>query len=132
MTGRPDRATRSPQPARQIAFRLGLSAEARAALLLRVKGYRILARRWQSRAGEIDLVARRGATVVFVEVKARGALEEAAAAVTVRQQRRIAAAAAAWLARHPAMQPCALRFDVILVVPRRWPRHIEDAFRPLC
>src|SRR5205085_1078996 len=67
-----------PSPERQAAFRRGLSAETRAALLLRVKGYRILARRWQSPVGEIDLVAWRRRVLVFVEVKARARLDDAA------------------------------------------------------
>jgi putative endonuclease len=85
---------------RTVAFRLGLSAETRAAALLLVKGFRIVARRWRSPVGEIDLVVRRGRLLVFVEVKARGAFDDAAEAVTERQRRRIAAAAEAWLASH--------------------------------
>jgi putative endonuclease len=88
------RGAAAPKPApraeRQVAFRLGLSAETRAAALLLAKGFRIVARRWRSPVGEIDLVARRGRLLVFVEVKARGVLEDAAEAVTPRQQRRIA------------------------------------------
>src|SRR6266566_1510804 len=62
-----------PSPQRRAAFRRGLSAETRAAVLLVVKGYRILARRWQSPVGEIDIVARRRRVLIFVEVKARAA-----------------------------------------------------------
>lgn len=116
------------EPRRQVAFRLGLSAETRAAALLLAKGYRIAARRWRSPAGEIDLVARRGALLIFVEVKARATLDDAAYSVTERQKRRIAAAASAWLGEHPQDAACDIRFDAILVVPRRWPRHIEAAF----
>jgi putative endonuclease len=116
-------------PRRRAAFQLGLSAETRAALLLLIKGYRILARRWKSPVGEVDLIARRGRLLVFVEVKAREHLDEAAEAVTARQQRRIVAAAGAWLARYPGKPPSEVRFDAILVVPRRLPRHIRGAFR---
>src|SRR5687767_12823599 len=89
-----------PRPERQAAFRLGVSAETRAAALLLAKGYRIVARRWKSPVGEIDIVARRRGTLVFVEVKARDQLDAAAEALTLRQRARIIAAARAWLARH--------------------------------
>ena len=79
----------APSPERQVAFKLGLSAEGRAAALLLAKGFRIVARRFRSPVGEIDIVARRGALLIFVEVKARRALDDAAWAVTQRQKRRI-------------------------------------------
>src|SRR5262245_63435169 len=107
-----------PEPQRQVAFRLGLSAETRAAALLMAKGFRIVARRWKSPVGEIDLVARRRRLLVFVEVKARAAFDDAAEAVTERQRRRIVAAAQAWLARHGGDLDCDNRFDAVLVVPR--------------
>jgi putative endonuclease len=119
---------REPRPERQAAFRLGLSAESRAAALLLAKGYRIVARRWRSPVGEVDLVARRGNLLVFIEVKARHRLDDAAEAVTERQQRRIAAAAEAWLASHDEDTACNIRFDAILVAPWRMPRHIPAAF----
>ena len=119
---------RDPQPKRQAAFLLGLSAEMRAAAFLLAKGYRIAARRWRSAAGEIDIVARRGNLLIFVEVKARGSFDEAAYSVTPRQQQRIASAAAIWLADHTEDAQRVMRFDAILVAPRRWPRHIEAAF----
>ena len=117
-----------PRPERQIAFRTGLSAESRAAAFLIVKGFRILARRWRSPVGEIDIVARRRGVLVFVEVKARERLDDAAEAVIVRQQRRIIAAAEAWLARHPDDVNSDIRFDVVLVAPKSLPRHIQGAF----
>jgi putative endonuclease len=117
-----------PSPERRAAFRRGLSAESRAALLLFVKGYRILARRWQSPVGEIDIVARRRGILVFVEVKARARLDDAAEAVSECQRRRIAAAAQALLAGHPEHASAGIRFDAVLVTPRRWPRHIAAAF----
>ena len=128
----PRRRTAAPRPApraeRQVAFRLGLSAETRAAALLLAKGFRIVARRWRSPVGEIDLVARRGRLLVFVEVKARGVIDDAAEAVTPRQQRRISAAARAWLARHAEDLDRDIRFDAVLVAPWRLPRHIPAAF----
>jgi putative endonuclease len=117
-----------PRPERRAAFNLGLSAENRAKALLLAKGFRIVARRWRSPAGEIDIVARRGRLLVFVEVKARNHLDEAAESVTPRQRRRIVTAAEAWLAMHPEDMSCDMRFDAVLVAPRRWPRHIPAAF----
>lgn len=115
-------------PARVAAFRTGLSAEARAAAYLMAKGYRILAKRFRTRYGEIDLVARRRDLIVFVEVKARASLDDAAYAVTPRQQRRIIDAAQAWLMAHPEHAELELRFDAVLVAPRRLPRHLLAAF----
>jgi len=123
----PDR-TELPSPERQVAFRLGLSAETRAAALMLAKGYRIVARRWRSPVGEIDLVVRRGRVLAFVEVKARVRFDDAAEAVTPRQQRRIVAAAAAWLASHPGDANRDIRFDVVLVAPWRIPHHMPAAF----
>jgi putative endonuclease len=119
-----------PQPSkdRVAAFRLGLSAESRAALFLIAKAYRIVARRWRTPFGEIDIVARRRNDLVFVEVKARAALDDAAEAVTERSKRRIAAAAELWLAHRPADAQCNIRFDVILMAPGKMPRHIVNAF----
>jgi putative endonuclease len=105
-----------------------LSAESLAAALLLAKGYRILARRLRTPVGEVDIVARRGDTLVFVEVKARERLDDAAEAVTERQKRRIIAATQMWLATHPNDARQNIRFDAILVAPRRWPRHIVGAF----
>src|SRR5712691_1036271 len=117
-----------PRPERQVAFRTGLSAESRAAMLLIAKGFRILARRWKSPVGEIDIIARRRALLVFVEVKARETLDDAAWAVSERQRSRIIAAAEAWLARNPDDRIRDIRFDAILVAPGRVPRHIPAAF----
>ena len=118
----------APRPERQVAFALGLSAESRAAAFLIAKGYRIVARRWRSPVGEIDIVARRRRTLIFVEVKARLPHDDAAEAVIVRQQRRIVAAAEAWLASHPGDINYEMRFDVVLVAPKSLPRHIQAAF----
>src|ERR1700731_347897 len=119
---------RVPQPERQVAFRLGISAESRAAAFLIAKGYRILARRWRSPAGEIDIIARRRQLLVFVEVKARENFDDAAWSVTDRQRARIAAAAEAWLARQGDHDFQDMRFDAVLVGPGRIPRHLQAAF----
>jgi putative endonuclease len=126
---RPPRAARPPpRPERQAAFRVGISAESRAAVYLIAKGFRILARRWRSPLGEIDIVARRRQLLVFAEVKARASLDEAAESVNERQRRRIAAAAEIWLAANPDKTIRDIRFDAILVVPGKIPRHIPAAF----
>ncbi len=124
----PDALAKLPSPERVAAFRTGLSAEARAAAYLMAKGYRILARRFRTRYGEIDLVARRRNLIAFVEVKARASLDEAAYAVTPRQQQRIIDAAQAWLMAHPEHANFELRFDAMLIAPRRLPRHLLAAF----
>jgi putative endonuclease len=125
---RPRPLAPAPRPERQVAFRLGLSAESRAAAFLIAKGFRILARRFRSPVGEIDIVARRRHLLVFVEVKARATLDDAAWSVTERQQTRIVSAAEAWLARYPDDSIRDIRFDAMLVAPGRLPRHIPAAF----
>src|SRR6185295_11837023 len=122
-SGRPE-----PRPERQAAFHIGISAESRAAVFLIAKGFRILARRWRSPVGEIDIIARRRSLLVFVEVKARADLDDAAWSVTERQRRRIVAAAEAWLAHNPDARIRDIRFDAMLVAPGRIPRHITAAF----
>ncbi len=117
-----------PRPERQVAFRLGLSAESRAAVFLVAKGFRILARRWKSPLGEIDIVARRRHLLIFVEVTARPDLDDDAWSVTPRQQARIAAAAEIWLAQFPDQSIRDIRFDAVLVAPGRIPRHLPAAF----
>jgi putative endonuclease len=122
------RPAKAASLARVEAFRTGLSAESRAAAFLLAKGYRILARRFRTPHGEIDIVARRRNTIAFVEVKARETLDEAAYAVTPRQQARIIAAAQAWLMAHGEHEGYDLRFDAMLIAPRRLPRHLMAAF----
>jgi putative endonuclease len=118
----------APRPDRVAAFRVGISAESRAAAFLLAKGYRIVARRFKTPVGEIDIVARRRRALVFVEVKARARLDDAAEAVTERGKRRIVAAAHAWLAAHPDDAMAEIRFDAIMVAPGKLPRHIANAF----
>ncbi|WGS20819.1 MULTISPECIES: YraN family protein [unclassified Bradyrhizobium] len=120
--------TESASPERVAAFRTGISAESRAAAYLMAKGYRILAKRFRTPYGEIDLVARRRNLLVFVEVKARASLDEAAYAVTPRQQQRIINAAQAWLMAHPEHAEFDLRFDAVLIAPKSLPRHLLAAF----
>lgn len=113
---------------RQRRFAVGLRAEFIATLVLRAKGYRVLARRYKTPVGELDIVARRGRRLAFVEVKRRATLDEAAFSVTPKAQRRLIRAAQFWLGRWPKYQdydPC---FDLILLAPGRWPQHLQDAF----
>lgn len=122
-------AERDSGERRRRAERWGLSAESRACWALRLKGYAIIARRFKSPRGEIDIVARRGRLIAFVEVKARASLMQALEAVTPRTRRRIEAAAADWSVRNPGFADFAWRYDIVAVIPRRWPKHVADAFR---
>ena len=114
---------------RQRREQVGRRAERAAVWLLRFKGYRILARRFRLPVGEIDIVARRGHTVAFIEVKARASEGAALESVTPRQQQRIVRAALVFLQRHPAYSAFDLRFDLITVTPGNLPRHHLDAWR---
>ncbi|MRI56211.1 YraN family protein [Methylobacterium sp. DB1607] len=122
--------SRLPDPVarRRATHGRGLSAEAWALLALMLKGYRPLARRFTASGGEIDLIVRRGRTVAFVEVKARATLDAAAIAIDARKRARLSRAARAWLARHPQPANATLRADAVFVAPRRWPRHLPNAF----
>ena len=115
---------------RRAAYRHGLAAELAAAALLLAKGYSLLARRYRTPLGEIDLIVRRGRLIAFVEVKARASQAEALASVSAGAERRIVGAADLWLAKHPAARGFDLRFDMVLVAPWSWPQHLPDAFRP--
>ena len=115
---------------RRRAFRFGLHSETLTAWMLRLKGYRILARRFRTPAGEIDIVAARASLLVFLEIKARAERDAAATALTARQRTRIERASALFVARHPALSSFRQRFDMVLVQPWRWPVHLKDAWRP--
>jgi len=115
---------------RRRADRAGRWAEALCALALRANGYRILARRFRTPVGELDIVARRGRVLAFIEVKARASFTLAAESIAARQRHRVERAAGAYLASHPALARLDPRFDAMLVAPWRWPRHIRDAWRP--
>jgi putative endonuclease len=119
-----------PREARQAAYSLGRNAERIAALWLRLKGYRVIARGVRTALGEIDLVVRRGQVLAFVEVKARQELDTAAAAITPRQRGRIVRAAEAFRLKHEGLARLAPRFDAVLLRPGRLPRHVPDAWRP--
>lgn len=92
------------------------------------KGYRILAHRYRTKLGEIDLIARRGDLVLIVEVKARPTLVAAMEAVARDSERRIEGAADLWLSRQPDYGRLSVRFDLVAVLPWRWPVHVENVF----
>ena len=111
----------------------GHLAEFLARMLFRCKGYRVIAANYVTgrgtRAGEVDFIAVRGKTVVFVEVKQRSSLEKAAEAVLSRKQKRIWRGAEAFLQKHPQYADCDIRFDVVMVKLPFKIRHLTDAFR---
>jgi putative endonuclease len=115
---------------RRQAERRGRRAETVAALWLAAKGYRVLARGFRTRQGEVDLIVRRGAIVAAVEVKTRAATAAALEAVLARQRQRVAAAALLYLSRLPDGASLALRFDIVVIVPWRLPYHIMGAWEP--
>jgi putative endonuclease len=115
--------------AKRRALRRGHRAELLCLWHLRLRGWRILARRFRVPSGEVDLIARRGKVLAAIEVKARDSLALAAEAVGPRQRRRVARALDHFVARHPELARLDLRYDVMLVLPGRLPRHIADAWR---
>ncbi len=123
-----------PGPRDETAERLRAWQRGRAAELLcvwhlRLRGYRVLARGYRVAVGEIDIIARRGSVVAAIEVKARDTREAAGEAIAPRQRRRIARAFEQFLAGHPWLAGLTLRFDVMLVTPRRLPQHLPNAWR---
>jgi putative endonuclease len=114
--------------ARVRAYRSGLFAETLPALLLRLKGHRVVARRYETPVGEIDLVALKGKRLAFIEVKRRKTAEDAAWTVPAKRRRRIVRAAQYWLAGHPDFAGHDIAFDVVLTAPWRGPQHIANAF----
>jgi putative endonuclease len=124
----PPSPSKPKSKARITAYRGGHRGEALAALFLQCKLYRIVQRRYKTPVGEIDLIAERFGTTVFVEVKARRRAESEAETLQGVNQSRILRAAQYWLARHPAKAATPLRFDIIFLTPGRWPRHLTNAF----
>ena len=113
---------------RRKAYRRGHRGEWLAAVALMLKGYRILARRYRTKLGEIDLIARRGDLVAIVEVKVRATLAQAMEAIAQESEHRIEGAADLWLARQPDHARLSVRFDMVAILPRRWPVHVENVF----
>ena len=109
---------------RQARFRLGHWAEWVAAVSLTLRGYRILARRCKNHCGEIDLIAVRGSTLAFVEVKARATMEDAQASISRKQAARTRRAASLWLSHRTRYHRYEQRFDAVYVVAGWWPYHV--------
>lgn len=114
---------------KQKAYKKGHTAETLAAWLLRVKGYSILARREKTPVGEIDLIARRGKLLIFVEVKARTCETAAAEAITPKNRDRVIRAAQYYIGNRPALAGYTMRFDAILLSSNGFPRHVKDAWQ---
>lgn len=123
MNGRTEGGATSAE--RRARHRSGLASELLAAIYLFCCGYRILARRFRTHSGEIDLIAAKGRLIAFIEVKRRLNEEAAASAIAPRQRQRILRTADAWMARNRRYADYDRRFDVIFLLPRRWPRHLE-------
>lgn len=115
---------------RRAALAFGNLGENLGVLVLMLKGYRIITRRYQSPVGEIDIIARRGGSLVFIEVKARESMDVAAMSISANQQKRIVRAAQAFVQGRNDLSGLDMRFDALLVAPYQWPRHIVDAWRP--
>jgi putative endonuclease len=113
---------------RRATFARGRFAETVALMFLMAKGYRPLARRYAAAGGEIDLIVVRGSTVVFVEVKARGLMDDALVAIHAAKRRRFSRAVRAWLARNAWAATRTWRADAVFVAPRALPRHLKAAF----
>lgn len=113
---------------RRKALRRGSAAEYIAAIFLMLKGYRILALRYKTKLGEIDIIARKGDLAVFVEVKARADEMGAVDAVSYASQKRIRAASDLWLARQRDYVQLSQRYDIVAILPGKLPRHFPDAF----
>ncbi len=126
---RPAAGSRRSTAGRRRAERRGRFAEWLCLWHLRLHGWKIVARGWRCPAGEIDIVARRRRVLAIIEVKSRAHVGEAAEALSPRQRRRIARAAEALLLSRPDLTGLDVRFDVMLLIPGRLPRHWRDAWR---
>ncbi|WP_420430291.1 YraN family protein [Hyphobacterium sp.] len=115
---------------RRAAENRGRQAERVAALWLALKGYRILARRAKTGAGELDLVARKGGVLAIVEVKARATIDAGLQAISPQQQKRIMRGASSYAGRRPDLAGLAIRYDLIIIRPWRLPHHARQFFWP--
>ena len=106
----------------------GLRAEAIAKLYLQMKGYHVLADRFKTPLGEIDLIVKKDNVVAFIEVKLRKTEDAAAEAIHAKNQSRVRNAAELYLQKHPEYNEYELRFDALVMAPGRWPRHIQNAW----
>jgi len=114
---------------KKTSYKTGLFAEGLCRLRLRLAFYRILEMRYKTPVGEIDILASKGNTVIAIEVKARQTMGEALEAISPAQRRRIARALEYYIAHNPKFSNASLRFDAMAVMPKRWPRHIKNAWQ---
>ena len=121
-------SNKAPNRSRIAAEKRGRRAEFWAAMMLRLKGYRIIKMRYRTKQGEIDIIARKGDLVAMVEVKARKSISDALDSVTHTAQRRIINAGDTWLAQQHDYAKLSIRYDIIAVVPRKWPHHAKGAW----
>ena len=119
---------KSAQVKRSKAQKRGRRGEWLAAMSLRLKGYRIIERGFRTKLGEIDIIARKGDLIAIVEVKARSNITAALDAVGGQSRQRIANATDIWLSRQRDFARLSVRFDIVAVVPGKWPKHFRDAF----
>jgi putative endonuclease len=114
---------------RRETYDAGVFAEALACLFLRLKGYKIITKRFKTKSGEIDIIAKTASVIVFVEVKKRVTVNDALACVSSHNISRVRRAAQWWLQCNTRVADnCDIRFDVIAIAPYCWPRHISNAF----
>lgn len=111
------------------SYQRGIAAENRAALYLRLKGYKILARRYKTRVGEIDIIARKKQNLVAVEVKTRKNMDHALESVSAKNQSRVARTLQYYVQGCPHLHGCTMRFDVIVYTPPFHFRHLDNAWR---
>lgn len=113
---------------RRRAFKKGVIAEYICAIVLLLKGYSILKMRYKTKVGEVDIIAKKGGALVFIEVKARPTLAQGLEAITPQAQQRIARAASLYVQKHPPYTGLTLRFDVMVWGRKFWPHHLVNAF----
>lgn len=113
---------------KETNYRKGVRAERYAAWYLRFKGYKIMAQRYKTPYGEVDIIAKRGKVIAIIEVKARMNEELARQAITYKGGKRILAAAKHWLSKQSNLTTYKIRFDVVFICPKRLPIHITDYF----
>jgi len=116
-------------------YKKGHFAEKIACFFLMLKGWWPLALNFVvgrgTGAGEVDLIMKRGKTLIFVEVKYRPTLVQAMEAISVQNQIRVAKTSAVFLQKNPRFQNYQIRYDAVLLAPRRWPRHLPNAWSVL-